>query len=62
MDAQWRRARTKFVSVERDSQRAQAVQDMFADQANVTVVNADWTTLIASGPFDLLVLDGGGSG
>jgi predicted O-methyltransferase YrrM len=53
---------TKFVSVERDSQRARAVQDIFADQANVTVVNADWTALTASGPFDLLVLDGGGSG
>jgi predicted O-methyltransferase YrrM len=53
---------TKLYSVERDEERAVAVQDLFADQPGVTVINDDWTALLAHGPFDLLVLDGGGSG
>jgi predicted O-methyltransferase YrrM len=53
---------TRLFSVERDRQRVQAVQDLFAPQAGVTVLNGDWTALAAHGPFDLLVLDGGGSG
>jgi predicted O-methyltransferase YrrM len=53
---------TKVFSVERDKQRARAVQDMFADLTDVTVLNDDWTALLTHGPFDLLVLDGGGSG
>jgi hypothetical protein len=30
--------------------------------AHVTVLAEDWASLLAHGPFDLLVLDGGGSG
>ena len=51
---------TKLFSVERDGRRAQLVKDIFADQTDVTVLNDDWTALISHGPFDLLVLDGGG--
>ncbi len=51
---------TKLFSVERDGGRAQLVKDIFADQTDVTVLNDDWTALINHGPFDLLVLDGGG--
>jgi predicted O-methyltransferase YrrM len=53
---------TKVFSVERDSQRARSVQAIFADQTDVTVLNDDWDALIKHGPFDLLVLDGGGQG
>jgi hypothetical protein len=35
---------------------------MFADHTNVVVLHDDWTALLAHGPFDLLVLDGGGLG
>jgi predicted O-methyltransferase YrrM len=51
---------TRFVSVERDEPRAQAVQGMLAGYADVKVVCSDWSALVAHGPFDLLVLDGGG--
>jgi predicted O-methyltransferase YrrM len=53
---------TRIFSVERDGQRAQAVREMFADQTQVTVLHDDWTGLLTHGPFDLLVLDGGGQG
>lgn len=33
-----------------------------ADYPNVTVLTGEWTALCAYGPFDLLVLDGGGTG
>lgn len=54
--------RTSFTSVEIDATRAEASARLFADRPNVRVVNADWTELRSSGPFDLLVLDGGGKG
>ena len=53
---------TRFFTVERDGQLAEAVRHMFADYTNATVLNDDWSALAAHGPFDLLVLDGGGSG
>lgn len=53
---------TAIYSVERDRERAVAVQELFADQPSLTVINDDWAALLARGPFDLLVLDGGGSG
>ncbi len=53
---------TTFVSVERDATRAARAAALFADRPNVQVVHGDWTELRASGPFDLLVLDGGGKG
>ena len=53
---------TTFVSVERDAQRAATAAGLFADHPNVQVIHGDWTDLRAHGPFDLLVLDGGGKG
>jgi len=53
---------TTFVSVERDAQRAATAAGLFADHPNVQVIHGDWTDLRAHGPFDLLVLDGGGQG
>jgi predicted O-methyltransferase YrrM len=55
-------ASTTFVSVEKDRSRAEASGDLFASHPNVRVVNGDWTELLTFGPFDLLVLDGGGKG
>jgi predicted O-methyltransferase YrrM len=51
------------VSVEHDRTRASSAAALFADRApEVTVECADWTAITAHGPFDLLVLDGGGQG
>ncbi|MFG1806627.1 O-methyltransferase [Streptomyces sp. NPDC049040] len=51
------------VSVESDAGRAQAAAGLFAPLAPwVTVRHADWTAIADHGPFDLLVLDGGGQG
>jgi predicted O-methyltransferase YrrM len=55
-------ATTRLVSVERDAAHAQAAAELFQTKSNVTVLHADWTALLDHGPFDLLVLDGGGSG
>jgi len=55
-------ASTSFVSVEIDASRAEVSGEVFANLPNVRIVNADWTALLAFGPFDLLVLDGGGKG
>ncbi|PYC80839.1 SAM-dependent methyltransferase [Streptomyces tateyamensis] len=52
----------RLLSVERDPARAAVAAAVFADQPQVTVVCADWTELYRHGPFDLLVLDGGGQG
>ncbi len=35
---------------------------MFADEPDLTLLNADWRAIEQHGPFDLLVLDGGGNG
>jgi predicted O-methyltransferase YrrM len=53
---------TSFVSIEIDAIRAAAAADLFADHPNVRVIHGDWAELLAHGPFDLLVLDGGGKG
>jgi predicted O-methyltransferase YrrM len=53
---------TRFVSVELDAARAAAAAALFADLPNVTVFHGDWHSLRERGPFDLLVLDGGGNG
>lgn len=51
------------VSVERDAARAGAAAGLFGALApRVTVRHADWTAIGEDGPFDLLVLDGGGQG
>lgn len=53
---------TSFVSVERDSSRAAASAALLAGRPNVRVLRGNWTDLREYGPFDLLVLDGGGKG
>jgi predicted O-methyltransferase YrrM len=53
---------TSLVSVEIDEGRAAAAADLFAAQPHVRVLQGDWTRLAEHGPFDLLVLDGGGKG
>jgi predicted O-methyltransferase YrrM len=53
---------TDLYSVEIDSERASAAAALFANHSNVTVTHGDWTQLREHGPFDLLVLDGGGKG
>lgn len=53
---------TQLVSIERDGERARESAALFADWPNVTVRHGDFTELAGDGPFDLLVLDGGGSG
>jgi predicted O-methyltransferase YrrM len=53
----------KFISYERDADRAEAAREVFKNLENVEVVSADAAELFERGPFDLLVLDGGpGSG
>jgi predicted O-methyltransferase YrrM len=53
---------TSFVSIEIDEIRAAACADLFAARSNVRVLHGDWRELLPHGPFDLLVLDGGGKG
>jgi predicted O-methyltransferase YrrM len=53
---------TSFVSIELDHGRASMAADLFADHPHVRVEQGDWTGLVEHGPFDLLVLDGGGKG
>jgi predicted O-methyltransferase YrrM len=51
-----------FITVEIDRERASASAELFKPFDNVTVLPGDWTQLHDHGPFDLLVLDGGGKG
>jgi predicted O-methyltransferase YrrM len=53
---------TTLVSIELDEERAAASARLFADHSRVRVLHGDWTQLRPHGPFDLLVLDGGGKG
>jgi predicted O-methyltransferase YrrM len=53
---------SRLVSIERDPSRADAARSVFADSPNVEVHCGDWRMLLDHGPFDVLVLDGGGSG
>jgi predicted O-methyltransferase YrrM len=53
---------TSFVSIEINSDRARLSGELFGDYPRVQVLQGDWTGLLAHGPFDLLVLDGGGKG
>ncbi|MDG4826227.1 class I SAM-dependent methyltransferase [Asanoa sp. WMMD1127] len=55
-------ADARIVSVEIDPDRARAAQHLFAADPRITVLHGDWRDLAAYGPFDLLSLDGGGSG
>jgi predicted O-methyltransferase YrrM len=53
---------TRLVSIERDAVRADAARELFAPYEQVRVLTGDWPALLEHGPFDVLVLDGGGSG
>jgi predicted O-methyltransferase YrrM len=53
---------TRLISVEKDATRAAAWKALFAGLPNVTVFHGDWRLIEGYGPFDLLVLDGGGGG
>ncbi len=50
----------ELLSVERDPVRAKVAADVFSDVPHVRVLCADWTEIYSHGPYDLLVLDGGG--
>jgi predicted O-methyltransferase YrrM len=52
----------RLVSVEQDGRRAGLARSVFADVPAVTVLHGDWRELQASGPFELLAMDGGGQG
>jgi predicted O-methyltransferase YrrM len=52
----------RLVSVERDAERARVAAQVFADRPEVEVIHGDWRRIEEHGPYDLLVLDGGGTG
>jgi predicted O-methyltransferase YrrM len=53
---------TSIVSVELDPHRAAASAAQFSGRRGVRVLEGNWSELREHGPFDLLVLDGGGKG
>ncbi|MFJ4519941.1 O-methyltransferase [Streptomyces sp. NPDC088810] len=55
-------AGVRLYSVERDPERARCAAEVFAGRPGVTVLTGDWRRIEEYGPFDLLVLDGGGQG
>ncbi|MEV3950592.1 class I SAM-dependent methyltransferase [Streptomyces halstedii] len=57
-----RRPGTRVVSVERDERRVEEVSKLFAGIRDVEILCGDWTGIYEHGPFDLLVVDGGGNG
>jgi predicted O-methyltransferase YrrM len=52
----------RLFSIERDPHRARQARRVFADDHRVQIRCGDWRDLAREGPFDLLVLDGGGQG
>ncbi|MEV4510332.1 class I SAM-dependent methyltransferase [Dactylosporangium sp. NPDC049525] len=52
----------RLVSVEHDPAVARVAAAVFAGDPRVEILTADWRALVRHGPFDLLVLDGGGHG
>ncbi|MXM62622.1 S1 RNA-binding domain-containing protein [Streptomyces sp. HUCO-GS316] len=52
----------RLVSVEWDPERARVAAEVFADRPGVEVLTGDWRRIGERGPYDLLVLDGGGQG
>ncbi|WP_328562017.1 O-methyltransferase [Streptomyces coelicoflavus] len=51
---------TRLVSVERDAERAGVARQVFRDHQEVEILHGDWRRVEEHGPYDLLVLDGGG--
>jgi len=54
-----REASTRILSAELDAKLAGSAQEIFADDDQVDVLAADWSTLHDKGPFSLLFLDSG---
>ncbi len=54
------RTGVRLVSIEKDGLRADLARSVFAGVPAVTVLHGDWRELQASGPFELLAMDGGG--
>jgi predicted O-methyltransferase YrrM len=52
----------RLVSVELDAGRAALAAELFNGLPQVTVIHGDWREIGSAAPFDLLVMDGGGSG
>lgn len=51
---------TRLVSVERDAERVRVARQVFRDHPEVGILHGDWRRVEEHGPYDLLVLDGGG--
>ncbi|MGW7662380.1 hypothetical protein [Streptomyces sp. NPDC054756] len=51
----------RLVSVERDAERARLAAEVFAERPEVEILHGDWRRIAERGPYDLLVLDGGGA-
>ena len=49
----------RIVTAELDPRLAHAAAEIFADDPQVEVLSADWSTLLDKGPFSLLFLDSG---
>ena len=54
-----RQSTTRILSAELDAKLAGSAQEIFADDDQVDVLAADWSTLHDKGPFSLLFLDSG---
>ncbi|MES5821320.1 S1 RNA-binding domain-containing protein [Streptomyces sp. RG80] len=52
----------RLVGVERDPERARVAAEVFADRPEVEILDGDWRRIGERGPYDLLVLDGAGTG
>lgn len=50
---------SRLVTIEADAPRAQAVAELFADDARITALHGDALELAAHGPFDLVFCDAG---
>jgi predicted O-methyltransferase YrrM len=55
-------AGTTLVSVDHNPRHAQVARSLFSDVPQAQILDGDWSLLYEHGPFDLLVLDGGGNG
>lgn len=53
------RGQARILTAERDAQLAEAAAEIFADDPQVEVLTADWSTLLGRGPYSLLFLDSG---
>ncbi|MFF5144758.1 O-methyltransferase [Streptomyces sp. NPDC013157] len=51
---------TRLTSIERDPNRAHIAAEVFRDCPDVVILHGDWQRVEERGPYDLLVLDGGG--